>query len=360
MTKYVQSLLLALFISSFASLQTTRAEQLSFSDWQSTTPFDGSRTSHAAALVNNRLYVLGGLFASGDTFSLYNDVQTAIIGNDGTISPWQKTASFPEPRSGLGVAVHKGFIYIVGGFSKQGTLADVQYANLQPDGMVGSWNASPNRLNTPRSNLALEVFVTKSGENYLAAIAGVGEVGKDTVHFDGIEVAQIRGDGSIGQWKTCPFHLKGGRSAPASFVLNGFLYVVGGWGDLIIEDVFNDIQYAPIRDDGCLDPWLTNETRLNLPLYGHTSTLTLVAGSPSIVVLGGNAGQGNYFNNVQFASVGAGGALGRFRFDKHQFRTPRWGHATVRYNDFVYVLGGAQRGNEGYLNDVQFTVVGRQ
>jgi hypothetical protein len=153
----------------------------------------------------------------------------------------------------------------------------------------------------------VQVFITKSGDNYLAAIAGVGEIGKDTVHFDEIEVAQIRGDGSIGEWKTCPFHLKGGRSAPGSTVVNGSLYVFGGWGDLLLEDVFSDVQYAPIRDDGCLDPWFTNETRLNMPLYGHTSALTFVTGSSSIIVLGGNAGQGNYFNNVQVASVGVGG-----------------------------------------------------
>jgi hypothetical protein len=224
--------------------------------------------------------------------------------------------------------VHKGFIYVVGGYSKQGTLADVQYASLQPDGMVDTWIASPNRLNAPRSNLAVQVFITKSGDNYLAAIAGVGEIVKDTVHFDEIEVAQIRGDGSIGEWKTCPFHLKGGRSAPGSTVVNGFLYVFGGWGDLLLEDVFSDVQYAPIRDDGCLDPWFTNETRLNMPLYGHTSALTFVTGSSSIIVLGGNAGQGNYFNNVQVASVGVGGRLGRFLFDKHQFSTPRWGYSS--------------------------------
>jgi len=162
---------------------TARADQLAFTDWQATTPFDGPRASHAAVLANNRIYILGGLYASGNSFTLYNDVQTALLGNDGSIAKgsWTKTTPFAEPRSGMGVALYKGFLYVVGGFSNQGTLADVQYAGLMPDGMLGSWTASPNRLAIPRSNFALEVFVTASGANYLVAIAGVGSIGKDTV-----------------------------------------------------------------------------------------------------------------------------------------------------------------------------------
>jgi Kelch motif len=87
MRKYMQWLWVFSLIFSLASLQAVQAQQLSFSYWQITTPFDGPRTSHAAVSVNNRVYVLGGLFASGNSFTLYNDVQTAIIGNDGSIPP---------------------------------------------------------------------------------------------------------------------------------------------------------------------------------------------------------------------------------------------------------------------------------
>jgi len=38
------------------------AQQLvDFSDWRTTTGFQGPRTSHAGVLVNNRVYILGGL-----------------------------------------------------------------------------------------------------------------------------------------------------------------------------------------------------------------------------------------------------------------------------------------------------------
>jgi hypothetical protein len=219
------------------------------------------------------------------------------------------------------------------------------------------WTRSPNHLNTPRSNHALRIFKTDSGSRYLVAIAGVGNIGQDTVHFDTLEVAAIGSDGSPGPWHTCPYHLKGGRSAPATLIADGNLYVLGGWGDLLIEDVFRDVQFAPLRDDGCTDPWRTSAFPLNMPLYGETAVLGSASRPPVVIALGGNAGQGNYFNNVQFAPILEDGSTGRWTFDTHQFAIARWGHVTVLHGDFLYVIGGAQRGRDGYPADVEVSTV---
>jgi hypothetical protein len=341
------------------SLSEARSQQLvDFSEWQSTTAFNGARTSHASILLDNRVYILGGL-AYLSKVVLYDDIQSATLGNDGSIAGgWRKVGSLPSARSGLGAASDNGFIYVVAGYSDVGTLDDTYYAAVKTDGTLTEWMRSPNRLHTPRSNLALQIFKTKSGNRYLIAIAGVGSVGQDTVHFDSVEVAAINADGSPGPWQVCPYHLKGGRSAPATLITNDNLYVLGGWGDLLIEDVFRDIQYAPLRDDGCPDPWHTNPYSLTMPLYGATAaSLTPTSGIPVVVALGGNAGQGNYFNNVQFAPILKDGSIGAWTFDTHQFAAPRWGHVTVVYNSFLYVMGGAQRGGDGYLNDVQVSTV---
>ena len=328
---------------------------LQLGDWTTTTPFSGVRTSLAAVINRDVVYVLGGLSATADDFTLYNDVQFARLGNDGTIAAgsWRTTTSFTTPRSGLGAVVYNNIVYVVGGFAREGTRDDVQYATIQADGTFGEWTQDPNHLNIPRSNFRLEVFKTLSGSTYLAAIAGVGTIGNDTVHFDEIEVAPIRADGSIGAWKLCPFHLKGGRSAPATFVAERQLYVLGGWGDQI-KDVFRDVQFAPIRDDGCLDPWNTGVYPLNIPVYGHTALLDERDGRLQVIVLGGNGGQGIYFAAAQIASVLKGGEPRTWTFDSHQFAPPRWGHAGVRYMDFIYVLGGSQRAAPGFLDDVQF------
>jgi hypothetical protein len=61
-----------------------------------------------------------------------------------------------------------------------------------------------------------------------------------------------------------------------------------------------------------------------MPLYGETVALTSASGSPVAIALGGNAGEGNYFNNVQFAPILKGGGTGSWTFDTHQFAVPRW------------------------------------
>jgi N-acetylneuraminic acid mutarotase len=334
------------------------AQPVDFSDWHATFGFQGERTSHAGVLINNRVYILGGLAYTSNVV-LYDDVQSATLGNDGSIvtGSWRRVGSLPTARSGLGAAYDQGMVYVVGGYSDAGTLGDTHYAALKPDGAISSWVRGPNLLNTPRSNHSVQIFKTNSGKRYLITIAGVGNVGQDTVHFDTIEVAAIASDGSAGPWHTCPYHLKGGRSAPATLIANGNLYVLGGWGDLLIEDVFKDVQFAPLRDDGCPDPWHTSLYTLNMPLYGATAALTSVSGSPVAIVLGGNAGQGNYFNNVQFAPILKDGSTGTFTFDTHQFAIARWGHVTVLYNNFLYVIGGARRGESGYLSDVQVSTL---
>jgi hypothetical protein len=72
-------------------------------EWSATYSFVGPRTSFAAAIHGNRVYVLGGLHADGERYTLYNDVQFATLGNDGSIAEngWQSTASFSIPRSGV-------------------------------------------------------------------------------------------------------------------------------------------------------------------------------------------------------------------------------------------------------------------
>jgi hypothetical protein len=310
--------------------------------------------------VGNRLYVLGGLSAAGQDFTLYDDVQFAPLGNDGGIpaGSWAKAKSFPTARSGLGAVAHGGYLYIAGGFARSGTLSDVQFAPFNKDGSLGDWVASGNKLMVPRSNHRLEVITTSPGETYLAAIAGVGEIASDTVHFDHMEVAQIAKDGSVGPWRMCPFHLKGGRSAPATVISGGVLYVLGGWGDLLLSDVFSDVQFAAIRPDGCVDPWRTNPYPLNIAVYGHTSAVVAGPNGNVVLALGGNAGNGNYFANVQMATLTPLQATTRWYFSAQSFAVGRWGHVTVLYNDLLYVIGGAQRSPPGYLADVQLTRVG--
>ena len=335
-----------------ASGAAVAGQSLQFGDWVATSTFAHSRASHAGGAHQGRLYVLGGYFYEPDNFIRFKDVQLATIQPDGSLSSWRETAAFSIERSGLGVAFHGGFVYLVGGDGPNGSLGDVQYALLAPDGSIERWQTSPHRLNTPRSNHVCLVATQANGISYLYTVAGVGQKGKNTVHFDTVEFAPLAADGTPGPWKTCDFHLKGGRSAPGVFLAKDRLYVLGGWGDLLIEDVFEDVQYAGFQSDGQLQPWHTSPYRLKMPLYGHVA-LALPGGRA--VVVGGNAGEGNYFNNIQEADLVARGGTGNFTFSRSQMPVPRWGHSGVFSGGNIYILGGAAK--SGFLNSVVYAPV---
>jgi hypothetical protein len=261
----------------------------------------------------------------------------------------------PGLQKSNSLLVHRDTIYLVGGYAESGALGDTQYAAIDEDGLLHTWKMSQNKLNFPRSNHALEVVTTIDGDVYLLAIVGgVDTIDGDTVHYDYVEAAQILDDGSTGPWKTCLYHLKGGRSAPATFVHNGRLYVLGGWGDLLTKDVFQDVQYASIRSDGCVDYWHTNPYGLASRLYGHTVELTTATGRPIAVVMGGNLGQGIYQNALFYAEIAPDGSVGFMEPQPSLFSIPRWGHQSVVYNNSIYVMGGSSRGEPAFLNDVQF------
>jgi len=341
-----------LFLVYALMLPLTAQAPIELGEWMTTTSFANPRTAHAGDAYGGRLYVLGGYFYSPGNFIRYRDVQFAEIRADHRLNPWQETKPFEGERSGPGLAFHAGFIYLTGGDGTGGALGDVQFARLAEDGGIVQWVTSPHRLNTPRSNHASLVVGHESGQAYLYVIAGVGQMGKDTVHYDTVEFAPLAADGSPGPWQTGHFHMKGGRSAPGVFEREHRLYVLGGWGDLLIEDVFDDIQYTRFEADGQLQPWHTSPYRLKMPLYGHVA---LVAPPRRVLVLGGNAGEGNYFGNIQESTLAADGAPGDFAFTRSQVPVPRWGHRAALAADHLYVWGGAAR--TGFLDSVMFAPI---
>lgn len=148
-------------LGAFLSLSSTSAhcqQAVTLSDWRLTAPIDGPRTSHAAFVSGNRLYVLGGLFASDKGPTLLDDVQVAELGNDGAVlaTGWRGAGRIPGARSGHGVVAFGGRVYLVGGYSAVGTLDDTNIAPIQADGQIGPWAPSPARLNIARLSNSVE------------------------------------------------------------------------------------------------------------------------------------------------------------------------------------------------------------
>ena len=201
--------------------------------WQSTASFTQERSGHSSVVYDGYVYILGG--SSGNSF--HNDVQYAPINSDGTIGTWQSATPFTQARSSHTSVVHDGYIYVIGGFYSDGStyyFNDVQYAPINADGSIGVWQSTTAYPTAYPNHTA----VAYSGYVY---VFGAGEV----------FYASINADGSIGGWQSVT-SASPGRIWHTAVVQNGYVYILGGLGPV---DRLNDVQYASINTNGSLGTW---------------------------------------------------------------------------------------------------------
>lgn len=315
--------------------------------WTESTSFTGKRASHACVRVGDKVYVLGGYGYEDDSatqMKYLSDVQFATIHPDGTLSEWKQTTKFDIPRAGHSCVANEGIIYVIGGWADDGYLSDVQCATVAEDGSIDKWTKLPG---LPRSQSHHSSFVFKTPlRTFIYAVGGICEVGKHSVRLDDGLFCRVNSDGSLGEWKACAFHMKGGRSSPACYVWNNTLFVSGGWGDNV-DDIYSDVQYTALRLDGEFSPWRTSPYRLKVGVYGHS----VIVSNGRAICLGGNGGQGNIFDTVAVTTLNESGPREWF-WNRFFLPSPVWGHQIIEHGNYVYLLGGYNK--QGPISSVFF------
>ncbi|MDB5338076.1 MAG: hypothetical protein JWN70_3695 [Planctomycetaceae bacterium] len=321
------------------------------------TSFDGPRTSHQTVSNGAYLYILGGYRWETDHAVFYPSVQVTQIKADGTLGPWQTTSEMSVARTGLASVCVKSCIYAAGGSDdKWTTKGTVESARFQPDGKIGKWATEKYPLRTPRSNFDLIVRELSDGRTLLYAVGGVGQVGLNTVHFDSVEYAEVMSDGSLSEWKSASFDMKGGRSTPAAFLWKDCLHICGGWGDRNFDDVFSDVQFAHLAKNGDLDAWQTSPFPLRMRLYGHTASVVTKGANSFAISVAGSLGEGNVISSIQYARLGDDGSVGPWIMSQTRIEQARWGHSSIAIGSRIYVTGGSASGSS-FLCDVQLLEV---
>jgi len=215
--------------------------------WTFTTSFATERRFPASVVYNGYIYVIGGL--NGGTLCL-NDVQYATINLDGTIGSWTATTSFPTARYGHTSVVYNNKIYVIGGCTNSGTLSslnDVQYAPINADGTIGTWSAATS-FTTARFSHASVV-----NNGYIYVIGGYGHINESQhAYCNDVQYATINLDGTIGSWNTTT-EFPTPRCNFAGVAYNGYIYILGGLISGSYRT--NDMQYAPFNADGTVGAW---------------------------------------------------------------------------------------------------------
>jgi N-acetylneuraminic acid mutarotase len=202
---------------------------------------------------------------------------------------------------------------------------------------------------TSTASFPTEVYGHTSVVNngYLYIIGGYNGI----VDLDSAQYAHINADGTVSSSWTDSTNFSPGRSFHSSVVYNNYIYVIGGVGG----SAYDDIQFAQINPDGSLQPWFDANTAVSFTTarYGHTS----VVYNGYLYVIGGTTDGFTALNDVQYAPINADGTIGAWSYinSSNFFDTERSYHSSVVYNESLFVIGGIDNSTDLLLNDVQYS-----
>jgi len=142
-------LLILCFVLSILSLPLVSAAEDS---WVSKAPMHEARSGVGVAVVNGKIYAIGGAGTSG--FYAFNEEY------DPATDTWMFKTPMPTPRSDFGIAVYLDKIYCMGGYTIEGAGTDV---NEVYDPATDSWET---KASLPSARLGLQANIV-NGKIYL-------------------------------------------------------------------------------------------------------------------------------------------------------------------------------------------------
>jgi N-acetylneuraminic acid mutarotase len=148
--------------------------------WSTARPMLTARNHHGAALIDSKIYVVGGRVGSTFIIGLSTNVSTNEA-YDLAKDTWSSVFGVPTARSGVGVAVLNGRMHVLGGEAYLNDLVGTFRTHEAYDPKTNSWERLPPML-TPRHGLAV---VEIGGKIY--AVSGANVAGGGGPH-EGVTV----------------------------------------------------------------------------------------------------------------------------------------------------------------------------
>ncbi len=252
--------------------------------------------------LNDRLYVMGGMDNIGEAM---DDVIFASIGADHSLGQWQTSTSLPEPRSGARVALLNDHIYLLGGVKDNIAKDQVWYA--QPDagnGGISAWYTTTASL-PPMSVQDPGYYGHAAATNgdYLYVTGGTNRIDGNGVYSFKTHYAKPTASGDIILFSEAA-DMTRNLVAHESLGLNGQLYLVGG----ATNNVSTPSDYvgaALLGADGDLISGWVEDSFIVPARYWLATVVSL---DSWIYVIGGSEG---YFNPISEGKINRGSVTGQ-------------------------------------------------
>lgn len=195
--------------------------------WSTKTPMPTPRLEAGAAVVNGKIYVIGGF--SGSTLATTEEY-------DPTTDTWASKASMPTARRSPIVAAVNNKIYAIGGLSYQNPIDNVtySYATEEYDPATNTWTA---KSSMPTGNSINSVL----GNRFISGTAINGRIYITVFNNNGLPpiLSTFEYDPAANTWAVNKAPVPFGSSQYTTASLNGKLYALDG---------SSFAEYAPTTD----------------------------------------------------------------------------------------------------------------
>ena len=308
--------------------------------WHEIGAFQYPRRALAASIVNNYLYVIGGVDDHGQ---YVRPVEYASILDDGTLGSWHTTTSLQEGRFYLAAVSDNGYLYALGGGGgalgdDNVPLASVERARILPDGSLGPWQLF-NYMTTPRRGLKATVI-----DHRIYAVGGYnGRFLKSTERLD-LDTT------TPPQWQAETQLAQIDRYIHAMAATRQRLYLLGGHVEKGGPMSYGDVESAVVGAGGQLEPWSIAKTRLLMPRF----IASAFAFNDHLYLLGGHDGV-RRLASVEMAPVAPSGEVGVWQ-QLSSLNHKRSATAVAVSGTRVYVAGGMD--DLGVLSSVEMASLG--
>jgi len=287
--------------------------------WTTKAPMQQARAGLGVAVVNGKIYAIGGSIGSG--IGIVAGKTYAVVGSNGTqfvstneeydpaTDTWTFKASMPTPRCSFGIAVYQDKIYCIGGELNNGSGTRV---NEVYDPATDTWET---KAPMPRTNWALTANVV-DGKIYL---------------IGGVSSANFAYDPLTDSWTTkASIPNPEGSYGCASVVVDDKIYLIGAFSD---ESFTLNQIYDPETDS-----WSFGSPTPSNVLYAAAGATTGLMAPKRIYVFGLTLliGGGSVppFANQVYDPENDGWTVGT------SMPTSRINFGVAVVNDTIYAVGG--------------------
>ncbi len=322
-------LLSALLFLPALNLPQTKADQ-SQDSWSALASMPTPRGSFGLAVVNGKIYAIGGL--NGNNLPVSTNEEY-----DPMTDTWTSKMPMPTPRNGFAIVVYQNKIYVIGGTVGNGFVGNNEVYNPA----TNTWETETS-MPTPRADLSASVVGDKiyliGGKKYVSIAPFFNETNLNEVY-----------DPTNDAWSAktpIPTPVQGYSSA----VFNDKIYIMGGsLGATPLENsqITGATQvYSPENDN-----WTLSANLANVDSYGAAATTEGYMAPVRIFVAGG-------FSDGQFTSrVQAYYPENNTWKIVNSMSTARAYLGMVESNDVLYAIGGFDGKNWLGINE-RYTPVG--